>query len=496
MTTYQTDNVPVSITKFGGGLNTASGPLNLQDNESSDLFDVDFDKFGSVKQRNGYTILNSSPIAQTQTALGLYWYQTATAQKAIAVSGGKVYKMDSLDGTWDDITGVALTTGGAYEVDFVTFNGKVLFTDDIGTPQQWANAGTCSNMTVVSGLTQARFIKIFQNFCLMANTVVSGVDNPTRFYWSSIKDETEWNAADFLEVGFNDGYEITGMKVLGKRLIIYKTNAIYIVSFTGDANIPFVIDKSNSSVGCISHWSIQEVDNGHVFLGYDGLYYFDGSNSYKVSDRINDTIRGLNRQELQTAKSAYQKDKNRYWLSVKDGTSSYNNLVITWDSFNNSFSRYSMSASALAIFTVNAREERLYFRDALGYTYRGDIGSDDYPANTKTAINSYFWTNWKSFQDIADRKGVPHIYLYYSKTNADLTFAYAWDFDTTDQYSATINMNSGDSVGASASANHLSQRRDLTGRGRVVRFKFAMNKTTSSYQIDGLGIQTHLQTKT
>ena len=224
MTTYQTDFIPISITKLGGGLNTASGPLNLQDNEASDLSNIDFDKFGSFKSRNGYTTLNpSSVITVTETAIGLWWYQTATAQKAVHVSGGKVFRMDDLDGTWDDITGPALTTGGAYNVDFATFNGKVLFTDDISKPQQWPNSGTCSNMTVVAGastgLIRAKFITIFQNYCLMANVVVDGVDSPTRFYWSAIKDETSWKNADNLEVGFNDGWEVAGVRVWGKRLI-------------------------------------------------------------------------------------------------------------------------------------------------------------------------------------------------------------------------------------------------------------------------------------
>src|SRR3990167_228979 len=110
MPIYQTDNVPIAITKFGGGLNTASGPLNLEDNESNDLRNVDFDKFGSFKERNGYNVLTVTAISGTATGLGLYWYQTATAQKAINISGNAVYRMDDLDGTWDSITGIALST--------------------------------------------------------------------------------------------------------------------------------------------------------------------------------------------------------------------------------------------------------------------------------------------------------------------------------------------------------------------------------------------------
>ena len=42
---------------LGGGLNTTAGPLHLEDNESSDLLNIDFDKFGSILKRNGYVAI-------------------------------------------------------------------------------------------------------------------------------------------------------------------------------------------------------------------------------------------------------------------------------------------------------------------------------------------------------------------------------------------------------------------------------------------------------
>jgi len=490
MTNYKSEDIPISIVKLGSGLNTASGPLNLQENESSDLLNADFDKFGSVRKRNGYIHLNATAIGNTQTCLGLYWYQTATAEKAINVSGPYVYRMDALDGTWDYITGTTtLKTPTDYYISFTTFNGKVLFTNDYNTPQQWANSGSCTSMTVPTGLTQAKFITNFQNYCIMANCVVSGVDSPTRWYWSNYKDEATWTATDFLEAGYNDGEQITGIRVLGDRLVIFKENSIWVATFTGDANIPFIQQKSNSTVGCAFSRSIQEIDNGLMFGSWDGLYYFDGSNSYKTSDRINDTWRALHRDRPDQWCSTYQKDKNRYWLSAPDGTSTFNNVVITWDSFNNAFSKYSLSASSLTTFRVNAREERVYFSDYLGYTYRADYGLDDYPSKTKTGINFYYYTNWKKFDDICDQKGIPNAYVYYSNTAGTITLVYSYDFYTTDTYTQTFSSYSAEAVG------HISKRRDLDGRGRVVRFGFKNSQTTTSCQIDAIGFQAHLETK-
>ena len=53
---------PTGDVNFNGGLNSAGGNLSLQDNESPDLLNVDFNFLGSVLKRNGYTLLNSTPL--------------------------------------------------------------------------------------------------------------------------------------------------------------------------------------------------------------------------------------------------------------------------------------------------------------------------------------------------------------------------------------------------------------------------------------------------
>ena len=91
---------------FNGGLNTTAGPLSLQDNESPDLQNVDFNKFGSVLQRNGTTALNTSAITGTESSDGLYWFEFDSGgtltRKLVNITNGKLYKQDGLDGTWDD----------------------------------------------------------------------------------------------------------------------------------------------------------------------------------------------------------------------------------------------------------------------------------------------------------------------------------------------------------------------------------------------------------
>jgi len=53
------NDIPFKFTSLKGGLNTNGNPMMIEDTESSDLDNVDFDRFGRVKKRNGYFWLNS-----------------------------------------------------------------------------------------------------------------------------------------------------------------------------------------------------------------------------------------------------------------------------------------------------------------------------------------------------------------------------------------------------------------------------------------------------
>jgi hypothetical protein len=508
---YTTPAVTFSDVNFGGGLNSTGGPLSLKNNESPDLQNVDFNKFGSVLKRNGYTALNTSAITNDPDIDGLYWFELissgAFTRMAVNVSDGKFWKMDDLDGTWDDATnGVTITAGN--HVDFETFLNKLYFTNGEDPPLEWDGAGTSSlaTMTVPSGLTDAKYVREYNNYLFLGNVVVSGTHHKSRIYWSNIKDTSTWTATDFIDVAKDDGEEITGLKVLNDRLVIFKTRSIYILQFTGDADIPFVLPgggKTNSAVGCLAPFSIQALENGLVFMSHDGFYLFDGNNSYKISERISTTVDSFTKTSLVNARSLVQKDKNRYWCSLTSSGQSENDRVLVWDYFLNSWSIYvGMAPSAMATFYVNGVEERPYFGDYAGFVYRGDTGTDDHPLNVETAINAYYYTNWRPFGDLIDKKAIPQVTIFYQVSESVLTFAYTYDFENGDEYTQTFSLSGGGDVygtGAYGTATYATEggrvvRRDLDGSGRVIRYKFENSTVNETFQIDGLGHLAYLLT--
>ena len=585
---YTSPSVADAYKGFNGGLNSTAGPLSVLDNESSDLQNIDFDKFGSILKRNGYSVLSTASVVGANASDGLHWYEFVASgtntRYAINICNSKVYYMSALDGTWIDISGSVAPTA-TYHCDFENFNNIMFGTNGSSAPFQWGGSGnaivvpafTANSYTfLVSGVTvaptvgatytnngitytvtynnlsggagalagsviatgsnipeqtgtltktggtgdatidftnatananiqSARFVKAYNNYLFWANVVVAGTSFKTRIYWSNIKDSTSVAGDDWIEIGLNDGQEITGIKVLGQALVIYKERSIYQLYYTGDSDVPFILPgggKMVSPVGCIAPFSIQDIDNGHIFLAPDGLYINNGSTTQKISYRISNTIESFNSAYLTSSVSCLYKIKNKYMISFHSSRATADRVIV-WDWYNNAFSVYvGLAPSAMATFFVNGYIEQPYFADYNGYTYQTEQGNSDYPLGTETAIDSYYWTNWRTYQDLCDQKGIPQVYLYYRLDSTTIIFSYSYDFESKDQFSLNYSFATGSDVwgtmlwgsGIWSGSGGKTRRLDITGRGRVVRFKFANATKGEAFRIDGLGTLAHLET--
>lgn len=578
---------------FNGGLNSTAGPLFVKPNESSDLLNIDFDKFGSILKRSGYSVLSTASVVGTHSSDGLQWFEFVNSsgvivRYAINVCGGKVYYMSALNGTWINKTGSLTITSGNHH-DFENYNNLVFGTNGANPPWQWdggsgnaiavpaftansytftvygittppsigdtytnnsitytitylylSNSGGAtsyagsiiatgsgapiqtdvltratgsgdstinySNSTINANITSAKYVKAYNNYLFFANVTVGNQYYKTRVYWSNIEDPNSVSADSWIEVGFRDGQEITGIKVLGQALMIYKERSIYTLFFTGDSDIPFILPgggKMTSPAGCIAPFSIQDIDGGHVFLGHDGIYVNDGTNVTKISYRIQSTIDNLNTAFLPKSVSNIYKTKNKYMMSCYSGSATSADTVIVWDWYNNAFSVYTgMAPSSMMTAFTNGYEEQAFFSDYNGYTYEMEQGINDYPLGTKTAINSYYWTNWRSYFDLCDQKGIPQVYIYYQLSSTSLTVAYSYDFEAIQQFTNLIDLNENVSLwgtmlwgqGIWSGTGGNVQRIDCTGRGRMIRFLFANSNIDETFRIDGIGTLAHLET--
>jgi hypothetical protein len=521
-------SVPISSKGFNGGLNSTASPLTVEQNESSKLLNIDFDKFGSVMKRNGYLNINTSDLNDGAQVTGLHWYEPSTATDALVVTcGNKVYSND-LSTVFTDRTG-SRTITPAYLYKFSTFLNNVYATNGVDIPWKWTGSGNVSSMTLPTDCTIPKFNIIFQAYLFIADSVVGGVRERSRLNWGVINSGDTWLDADFAYINRNDGQDITGLAVLGDRIVIMKDRSIWIGQFTGDVDIPFQFQKTQSHVGCVSGYSIQNVANGLTFMGEDGIYFFDGNQSTKLSNRINDTIYGNNGARQSNTVSMYQKYKNRTWFSQCASGETEASSVITWDDFNNAFSVYDgLHPSAMCMIYSGGKEIPV-FGDYNGFVYQADTGDGDYTFNVSTtgiyedddlllyndddqsfeidgiaahAIDGYFYTKWIDYDDLVNSKGLVQLDVYYKFNSATLNVVYAYNFEDGDTYTLPINTSGGSYVwdaftwnnGTWAGSGGGHYRLDLTGRGRVVRIGFKNNVLSETFRVDGIGQLVHLET--
>ena len=451
----------------------------------------------------------------------IYWTGVGNAQTIVALQANS-YTFTVYSITTTPTIGSTYTNNGiTYTITFVNVSGVAgsiagtIIATGSGAPTTFGTltkaSGTGDSTISFSlevlnaNITSAKYIAQWNNFLFLANVNINnGTFLPTRIYWCAVRDFTTWSATSWIEISMQDGQPITGMYPLADRLVIFKERSIYNLFFTGDSTLPFVYLVSNSpTVGCMAPYSIQEVENGLVFLSFDGFYYYDSNNSYKMSLQIQNTIAGLNPTKLQNARSLKQRNKNRYMCAVTSSASSTNDTIIVWDWVLNAFSLYSgINPSAMRTVFVNGNQEQIYFSDYFGYTYEMDIGLDDYPLGVQTPINAYYWTNWKTFGDAMLQKASPNVTIYYESNNSILTFGYSYDFDSGIDYQNTFSMATGtaiygsaiwdSSVYAGTGGQYI--RQDLKGRGRVVRFYFANANMSETFQIDGMASFVNIQT--
>lgn len=504
---YTTKSVSFPYRKNSGGLNSTASPTTVEDNESSDCQNVDFDKYGAIKKRGGSVQLNTSAVNSGAAWTGLFWFEKSDGNNyLVGVCGDKIYEATSLTQAASPFTdrtnSLTITAGNNNHISWATHLDTVLGTNGVNPPFTMTGGAGASAMTVPTNLTAAKYVAVFSNYTFLANVVVSGTSHKSRLYWSAIDSITSWSSSDFRDVSKNDGQQITGIKALGESLVIFKDRSIWLAIFTGDSDIPFIFRRTRSNVGCIAGHSIQEVDNGLVFLAADGFYYFDGNNSYKLSDRITTTLNTFALSRFTNCVSVYYPSKNRYYSSFTLSGNSTHDRNITWDSFNNAFSLYKGLAANCFVRVITSGEERIYMGDYSGYVYRLDTTSNDNPAGVSTAIAAYYYTKWFDFGDLVAKKAVPELAIYHQFDNSTLTFAYSYNFENVDQYTQSVSLSAGGSLygtgvwdsSAYSGVGGGIKKRHLTGRGETVRFGFKNSTASETFTIDGFGAFAHAET--
>jgi len=475
-----------------GGLKTRVSPAVIDSNSSSDLLNLDFDTTGAIKKRNGYTKKNSVQLTE-QYCVGLYDFVKQDGTRyLVGVWADKIYKMDSFDGTWDDITGaVSLTASNKNFVSFTIYKDTLIGTNGVDAPWKWTGTGDAAALSITQ-FTTAKFVTTYKERLVFFATTESATYYPHRARWSNTGTIETYSAQDYTDAFESDGAEITGIGKMFDDVYIFKAgyrNCIKKMYYTSNADVPFSV-ISAGEIGAEGGQSICQVfieglGFGLSYVGVDlKVRFLTGSGDIALSDDILPTTQALNAATLKYAYAAYFSTLNQLWISVSSAATPTRDRVLVFDTRLRAWLVYDdIACNVLAVAKDTNDNEYLIGGGYTGYAWQMNNGSQDNGAD----FTAYYTTAWLDLGDKLRTKRYHQIQLYFDDlTDASINLSYNFDFedgdkviktltqqDTSEAFTYTFSLTLGSSDVAVKSVKLYSP-----ARSRFIRFKIGTVDST------------------
>lgn len=216
---------------------------------------------------------------------------TTVGAAALASSCRGIAATSDLTGNRRLIAGTATKlyelTGSSW-VDRARAGSYTLGTDDRWSFIQYANSTLAASPTVplqrstsgafadIAGAPSAKLVEAAQGFAVAFNTS-SYADE---WYCSTYLDETNWtlSVSNQCVKGrlIGGSGPLTAARRFGDNLIAYKSGTLFVGTYVGAPEV-WRWTQVSTDVGCVGQEAVVDTVIGHVFVGKDNVYLFDGT---------------------------------------------------------------------------------------------------------------------------------------------------------------------------------------------------------------------------
>jgi len=401
-----------------GGIDTISSSVALGNTKLRDAQNVNYFPVGGLQWRNGYTALNSSAVGAS-ACNGVYMARFSNGTNlALLVANSKLYKMDNLDGTWDDITnGVTISSLATAPVTFDMLNDIVVMSNGINTSWQTNSSGTTQVVQGTPAFTSALFNIQYHGYMFWGRTTESATLQPDRLRFSDLNDPNSFSmlgSNNFIDVSKKTGGDVRGAVVYGPYLYVFKRHGIYQIVYqptqvnsAGDL-FPFTSNPQPivPNVGTQSHRSIvkfttpitNQQESGRELVFFVDQFgvprIFDGNTTVQIGHSISksrDTnimsLADMDRTMLPYVWAVNYPDRNQILCFMSDDGSQMDTCWVLDYTTGFSWGRHQFAHdfASGALFEKTDGSWVPYFGDYAGKVYQYDSGTSD----AGTAISSY-----------------------------------------------------------------------------------------------------------
>jgi len=413
---------------LGKGVNTFTRDTMINDQEAAEATDIWSVGKNSIAKRPGIGLAITLPTSATITGLGTYY--NGSTRELLAMSGGTMYKVNPVAGTYTALTAAVAsaavwTTG--LRTDFCQAGGYVFISNGTDPMRKYSGSAITNQTNGVIGKYQ-----IFYKASLWIwGDTTSG--NNARLYRSG----TDANLGDFTNTTANvfatsvyvskdDGQILNGGFKHQDFFYPVKERSLWRASQDTSTAATITLELVDPARGCDSHHSIDTVENDNFMFNEKGVYatgyepnILDQIRTNILSLRIDSKLKSIQKSRLAFVEGMYF--DNHYYLSYTAGGGTVNDTMMIYDRQRLGWWEWSLGASCFSEYKDTNGETKLYFgsAEADGKIYYFD---PTLKADNGVAFN----TNWKSpkfsFKDVSQSKVFLNAILYFAKTAGTITY--------------------------------------------------------------------------
>lgn len=510
------------------GLNTSVSPLILNAKALVTATNVLYDHVGVRKKRGGLLFLSESSLYEEssgsessgpQTVTGMFDFRkiatTGAETRTLVVNANdKTYKMDELDGSFDDISSEDYAFNSDNLIDYAVLRKANTTTDTLiivngeDVPHIWDQ-----DSTTTTRLTGTPTGVDFYPSCIESHKNrlwAAGVPSrPYRVYYSVEGKHDDWNSSGS---GYIDIVDSRGNKVTGLAgnyydfLVTFTEGSIFTIS--GSSSDDFAASPLIQGVGAINNNSIVPFANDIFFVSNKGIHslvtteqYGDIKETYLSAPIQIDFNRSLRASNLHKTVAAVWPQLNYLIFSVPSGGATTNDTAYVYDYIGKRWSTWTgINASSFVIAKNSSGNEELLagnydgFVNRLNRSNRND-NSEAYTMRWKTP--HLYLTDPPSRDKVFKKlilylkpQGVSDLTVYYRVGNRDrqtLTFSQAGSGGTLGSFVLGT-----DSLGGGAL---IPRSKNLTGTGKSIQLTFEQGDVDIGSEVYGYTVEfTYSQT--
>ena len=235
---------------------------------------------------------------------------------------------------------------------------------------------------------------------------------PSRIYWCGTDDEPDqpelWEALNYIDVGADDGQEITAMLSFGDQILVFKNQSVYALVGTDDTT--FALYTLDDTLGTEGTYAATAVAGRAWFLDErTGVWQYDGAEFTNISEPIKDDLLDNLNREAAYKTVVFWHDAKVY-VSIPTGAQSsatqsltyvYDTELQVWTKYDYGFvpCPFPMYSDLNITGPTVSLSNHLFGGIPVKGVYEFNVGLND----DGDAISSYFTTPWMNVQNIADR---------------------------------------------------------------------------------------------